>query len=317
MTRPRGWLLRKALAHAPRVGLAPDPAARPQGISAVVRVKDEEEWIEPCLLSVSDAVDQLVVVDNGSTDSTAAILTRLERVLGPKLTVFSRSNLDHVALSNFALAQVTYRWVLKWDGDFVARTSGPYAIARLRERLLGMPRSRHLYIHLACIEVMGDLWHQCPGWELRRDPFVSTMSPSLRFVRVARVLDVPPPGWPRVLRAPDAPLRINFEGVRLPLYYDVLTWDEPYFFHVQVKKPLRMYLRDCWADWAENPELQRRFGALEDYALHRAQQAWSARTLQEAAEMYMARVRDLLVPYSVERFGEHPEILKPFLDGSS
>jgi hypothetical protein len=30
----------------------------------------------------------------------------------------------------------------------------------------------------------------------------------------------------------------------------------------------------------------------------------------------MARVRDLLIPYSVERFGEHPEMLKPYLDAA-
>jgi hypothetical protein len=75
-----------------------------------------------------------------------------------------------------------------------------------------------------------------------------------------------------------------------------------------------MYLRDCWADWAENPELQRGFAGLEDYALHRARQAWDVRTLDEAAERYMARVRDLLVPYAIERFGEHPAMLEPYLE---
>ena len=57
MIRTRGWPLRKILSYAPVLGLVPHPSRRPQGISAVVRVKNEEEWIEPCLLSVSDAVD--------------------------------------------------------------------------------------------------------------------------------------------------------------------------------------------------------------------------------------------------------------------
>jgi glycosyltransferase involved in cell wall biosynthesis len=313
----RGWALRKLFSRAPALGLAPHPGGRPRGISALVRVKNEEEWIEPCLLSVGDAVDELIVVDNGSTDGTSEILARVARTLGPKVTLFSRPGLDHVDLSNFALSQAKYRWVLKWDGDFVARTTGPHAIARLRERILGLPESRYFHVRLTCVELMGDLWHQCPGWELRHEPFTSVRSPALRFVRVSRVLDGPPPGWPRILRDPRAPFPIHFEDVRVPLYYEVAQWPEPYFFHLQIKKPLRMYLRDCWADWAENPALQGRFASLEDYALHRAQRAWSVGTLQEAADAYMARVWDLLVPYSIERFGEHPHVLKPYLGASA
>lgn len=314
MVRTRGRLLRRVLSYAPVLGIVPRPTARAQGISAVVRVKDEEEWIEACLLSVSDAVDELVVVDNGSTDGTPAILARLARTLAPKLKLFCRPELDHVDLSNFAMAQATYRWALKWDGDFVARTTGPYAISRLRERILALPPARYFHVHLTCIELMGDLWHQFPGWELRRDPFVCALSPALRFVQVVRVLSgAALNGWPSIVRDPRVPLTIRFEDVRVPLYYQVVQWDEPYFFHLQIKKPARMYLRDCWADWAENPELQARFGSLEAYGVHRAQQAWGVGTLQEAADRYMARVKDQLVRYSVERYGEHPEILKPYL----
>jgi glycosyltransferase involved in cell wall biosynthesis len=313
MIRTRGWALRKVLSRASSLGLAPRSRGR-AGISAVVRVKNEEDWIAPSLLSVSDAVDELIVVDNGSTDRTPEILARLSRTLGSKLKLFSRPDLDHVALSNFALAQAGYRWALKWDGDFVARTTGPCAIHRLRERILDLSPSRHFHVRLTCVELMGDLWHQCPGWELRHEPFASVLSPALRFVRVVRTLDEPPPGWPRILRDPRAPFVIHFEDVEVPLYYEVAQWHEPYFFHLQVKNPIRMYLRDCWADWAENPSLQGRFASLEDYALHRAQRVWTVGTLAEAADAYMTRVRDLLIPYSPERFGEHPEILKPYLE---
>lgn len=313
MIHTRGRALRRVLSWAPVLGLAPDPRRRRAGITAVVRVRNEEEWIEPCLRSVADAVDELVVVDNGSTDRTPEILGRLQRALGPRLKLFARPGLDHVALSNFAFAQATYRWALKWDGDFVAHTRGPRAIARLRERLLALPASRHFHVRLTCVELMGDLWHQCPGSELRREPFATVLSPALRWIRVVRVLDGPPNGWAGILRDPGAPFTTHFEDVRVPLYYEVAQWDEPYFFHLQVKKPLRMYLRDCWADWAENPELQGRFASLEAYALARARRAWDVGTVEEAAEVYMARVRDLLVPYSVERFGAHPALLEPYL----
>jgi glycosyltransferase involved in cell wall biosynthesis len=318
MVRTRGWALRRLLSYAPALGVVPRPAARRQGITAVVRVKNEEEWIEASLLSVSDAVDELVVVDNGSTDRTPDVLARLARTLAPKMRLFTRPALDHVALSNFALAQATYRWALKWDGDFVARTTGPCAITRLRQRILALPASRYFHVHLTCIELVGDLWHQFPGCELRRDPFACALSPALRFVRVVRVLSgAALHGWPSIARDPRVPITIRFEDVKLPLYYDVREWDEPYFFHLQIKKPVRMYLRDCWADWAENPALQARFPNLEGYGLHRARQAWGVGTLPEASELFMARVKDHLVPYSVARYGEHPEILKPYLASAS
>jgi glycosyltransferase involved in cell wall biosynthesis len=313
MIHTRGWALRKLLRYAPWLGVVPHPGRRPPGLTAVVRVKNEEDWIDVSLRSVADVVDELVVVDNGSTDRTPDILADLRRALGPKLRRFARPDLDHVDLSNFALDQVAYRWALKWDGDFVARTTGPHAIRGLRERLLALPAHRHVHVRLTAVELMGDLWHQCPGYELRREPFASVVSPSLRFTRVVRAFDTAPPGWPRILRPAGTPYVIHFEDVRVPLYYDVAQWDEPYFFHLQVKSPLRMYLRDCWSDWLENPDLQRRFAGLEDYALARARRAWNVATLHDAAETYMARLRELLIPYSIERFGEHPAMLEPYL----
>ena len=176
--KTRGRSLRWLLSYAPRIRLTYSPLARQSGVSAMVRVKNEEEWIETSILSVKNAVDEIVVVDNGSTDQTPEILKKLEQQLSPKMKLFFRPDLDHVDLSNFVLSHTNYRWVLKWDGDFVAHTTGPRCITELRKRLMSLPEDRHFHIHLTCVEVMGDLWHQCPGWETRTDPFVTTFSPS-------------------------------------------------------------------------------------------------------------------------------------------
>lgn len=45
-------------------------------ISATMIVRDEATVIEPCLMSLHGVVDEIVVVDTGSTDATATIAAR-------------------------------------------------------------------------------------------------------------------------------------------------------------------------------------------------------------------------------------------------
>jgi len=67
-------------------------------ISALWITKNEEENIEKSLKSVADAVDELIVVDTGSTDNTAS----LAESLGAKVVNFEWIN-DFSAARNFAL----------------------------------------------------------------------------------------------------------------------------------------------------------------------------------------------------------------------
>lgn len=312
---PRGQALRWLLGYAPRLGLVESPLARPQGISAYMRVKNEEDWIEPSILSVKDAVDEVIVVDNGSTDRTLDILARLQQSLGAKLRLYSQPHLDHVALSNFALAQTRYRWALRWDGDFVAHTTGTQAIANLRMRLLSLPPHRHSHVHLTCVELLGDLWHHQRGYEIRNDPFVSTVSRRLRYVRVNR--HVPQQeliGLYSLLRTdPKAVYTFHFEGIKVPLEYQVLIWPEIYYVHVSIDSGPRMYLRDCWSDWLEHPALEARYQSLEAYALDRAKRLLGAKTLEEAGREFTRLACRELVAYDAARWGPLPALLEPCL----
>ena len=46
---------------------------RKPNISACMIVKNEEEFLPNCLNSIKDAVDEIIIVDTGSTDNTIAI----------------------------------------------------------------------------------------------------------------------------------------------------------------------------------------------------------------------------------------------------
>ncbi|UCE95908.1 MAG: hypothetical protein JSV51_09465, partial [Candidatus Bathyarchaeota archaeon] len=53
--------------YAKRIHIVPAPfkLRRKKGVSAIIHARDEP-WMEPCLLSISDVVDEIIVVDASS-----------------------------------------------------------------------------------------------------------------------------------------------------------------------------------------------------------------------------------------------------------
>lgn len=81
-------------------------------LSLCMIVKNEAENLPRCLESVKDVVDEIVVLDTGSTDSTIEIA----RSFGAKVDQFEWRQ-DFAEARNEALKQVTGDWVLVLDAD--------------------------------------------------------------------------------------------------------------------------------------------------------------------------------------------------------
>jgi hypothetical protein len=115
---------------------------RAKHISAMIRVKDEEEFLYPVVKSIGAHVDEIVIVDNLSSDRTPAIITALRREYPGKVIpheypyrLLRRGSENRElagrpeARSSPHLSATYYNWclrrcrgpfVLKWDGDMIA-----------------------------------------------------------------------------------------------------------------------------------------------------------------------------------------------------
>ncbi len=81
-------------------------------LSLCMIVKNEEEYLPDCLESVRNVVDQIVVVDTGSTDRTVEIA----RSFGAEVHSFEWRN-DFAAARNESLKHATGDWILWMDAD--------------------------------------------------------------------------------------------------------------------------------------------------------------------------------------------------------
>src|ERR1700753_294452 len=90
----------------------PDKEQLPEGISLCMIVKNEERFLAECLESVKDVVDEINIVDTGSTDRTVEIA----RSYGANI-IFREWRNDFAWARNEALQMATKRWTLVLDGD--------------------------------------------------------------------------------------------------------------------------------------------------------------------------------------------------------
>jgi tetratricopeptide (TPR) repeat protein len=105
---------------------------KPEGIgvklSACLIVKNEEKHLEKCLTSIQPIVDEIVVVDTGSTDRTVEIAEKF----GAKIGHFEWCD-DFSAARNESLKLATGDWALWIDAD---EELDPESFTQIREGLM-------------------------------------------------------------------------------------------------------------------------------------------------------------------------------------
>ena len=100
-------------------------------ISLCMIVRDEERVLERCLSSIADLVDEIVIVDTGSTDRTKEIAKKFTDQIYDFQWVddFSKAR-------NFAFSHATMDYIMTMDADEVLESSDVKHFRSLKECLL-------------------------------------------------------------------------------------------------------------------------------------------------------------------------------------
>lgn len=130
------------------------------GVSAMVRVKNEEQKISYCLRSILPVFDEIVLIDNASDDATLNTVREIKERLDTQAKIsilcypfkLARFGPEHeetpedslhsaVYYTNWALSQCSYRYVCKWDGDMVLKRDMRTPFRDFLERMQSSPKA--------------------------------------------------------------------------------------------------------------------------------------------------------------------------------
>jgi glycosyltransferase involved in cell wall biosynthesis len=201
--------VRNALSVLPKLGIVKKPTFHKEGISFIVPVKDDERWIKPCILSIESVADEIIVVDSSVEDNTTKIVESLAEHNGKiKHIRFYWQGANAFALScHIGLVSANYKWIFKWDSDFVAKSNE--ALMDWMNRLKRLDKDRYFVIDVPRINLEGDLQHHpksCPFGVYEARLF--TWSPELKWALKDNY-------WEQVLGD-------NIWGHRFPPWYKIV-----------------------------------------------------------------------------------------------
>lgn len=137
-------------------------------ISLCMIVKDEEAVLKRCLDSVSDLVDEIIIVDTGSSDSTREIASRYTN----KIYDFSWED-DFAKARNFAFSKATKDYIYSADADEVLDSANRLRFRELKEVLLpDIEIVQMKYVETEAQSVLNATWEYRPKLYKRLRSFV-------------------------------------------------------------------------------------------------------------------------------------------------
>jgi len=269
-------------------GLAP-------GITAVVAARNEAYTIGFSLRSLIGFADQIVCIDNGSTDDTLAEMRRFqeEHNADVDIDVVSMAGALLGECREAGLERTRRQWHLRWDADHVAVTTGPDSILELRDKILADRRPRT--VQLSRTNLHGDLCHTSrtsavvdPG-----EPFLMRFGRGIRYREYGK-----------------------FDAVRVPFHYLQTQAPGRHVFHLAgLKSDENLIHRFHYFAWRE--AVNREGGAgepdlymFDSFKKRRNLLLFGTNEPRSLKFRYQRQLSYHLTRFDTDRFGDYPKVLK-------
>jgi glycosyltransferase involved in cell wall biosynthesis len=284
------------------------PLRRRPGISVLIPTQNEQYVVEPCIRSFLEFGDELIVVDNGSTDRTKDIVTTLARAYPEKIRFLDRPDLPDLHQNRAAAYAVSrYQWVVRADSDYVCYTSGDNSILHLRRFMLEECTGlRPHTIWVPQVNLVGDFYHtgvpyaNPGGYRANEDRQYITEHMSGAMPRFYRTF--PGFGFIRVGRR---------EYTRFPKLSKRVDWPNPVWVHCTIKSDLNHLYRSERSNWRELGDFER-YPTLDVFLREAIEKKYGTRDVEEAARIYMQRhVLPYLEPWP-DTDSPIPEVLEEY-----
>lgn len=180
------------------------------GITAVVAAKNEEYTIPLCLRSLLGVVDQIVCIDNGSTDHT------MNEIEAFKLRHGDEVEVDIITMPgallgdcrNAGLEKAKYQWHFRCDADMICKRAGENSMISLREKILKDDTPRAIQLPRTNIE--GDFHHKYKDTDIDDigEPFLIWYNKDVAYSEFGK-----------------------FDAIRVPMYYKQVKERKSFIFH--------------------------------------------------------------------------------------
>ncbi|MDA7675845.1 glycosyltransferase [Akkermansiaceae bacterium] len=278
-----------------------------KGISLLIPTQNSENTIELCLRTFRGFADEIIVVDNGSTDRTKEIVREIELELD-ELCFFDAPHLkDLYENRQFALEKSNYNWVVRIDSDYIAYTSGASSILELRQLILSQSEGVcPLRMGISQVNLYGDLLHCGKSLDQRTgnaNPFIFPPVQTLP----ARIIE-----WYPMMRFQR---NRGVEGVRWQKWLRSFQLAIPYWFHCTLVNDKQLFIRSQRTPWRAHGDFSR-YPALDHWIDDHLIRV--GKTLEQAAAEYCQRyVTPHLEDYDEAAYYPYPDALRDELSGRS
>lgn len=285
---------------------------KPNGISVLLAAQNEEKTIRLCVESFLEFGDEIIVVTNGSTDDTRSICKELVKEYPEKVQFYDKPDLPDLYYNRaFALTKARYRWVAKFDSDFIAYTDedGDLSISNLRKQILGTLPFWFISFKIELINIYRTIT-QC-GIDKGTRKQIDSIKVEGHYVpqiytKMAKVfLNTPILVFKRMER---------WEHIPYSRIYRKIDTKNPSFFHLTLKSDINLFYRSERTNWRQLGDFNT-YPTLNEYINNYVLLKVYKCSLDEAIKIYIKKeVLPYLQEYKEKAYYPYPKSIKKARD---